>query len=237
MNIRAFAGAIALASFTLAAAPAAHAQANTLTAKEKAHGWRLLFDGTSLDAWRGYKTDAAPIGWRVADGIIVKDSSAEDIVTRDSFANFELVMDWKIAKGGNAGIFYRGTEEYDHIYWSAPEYQLLDDANAPDGASRLTSAGADYALYPSPAGIEHPAGEWNTARIVVRGNHVEHWMNGKKLLSYTLGSADWAGKVKASKFGKWPNYGKATRGLIGVQGDHSGRLELRNIRIRVLATK
>lgn len=237
MNIRAFAGAIALASLTFAAAPAAHAQANTLTAKEKAHGWRLLFDGTSLDAWRGYKTDAAPVGWRVADGIIVKDSSAEDIVTRDSFANFELVMDWKIAKGGNAGIFYRGTEEYDHIYWSAPEYQLLDDANAPDGASRLTSAGADYALYPSPAGIERPAGEWNTARIVVRGNHVEHWMNGKKLLSYTLGSADWAGKVKASKFGKWPNYGKATRGLIGVQGDHSGRLELRNIRIRVLATK
>lgn len=237
MNIRAFAGAIALASLTFAAAPAAHAQANTLTAKEKAHGWRLLFDGTSLDAWRGYKTDAAPVGWRVADGIIVKDSSAEDIVTRDSFANFELVMDWKIAKGGNAGIFYRGTEEYDHIYWSAPEYQLLDDANAPDGASRLTSAGADYALYPSPAGIEHPAGEWNTARIVVRGNHVEHWMNGKKLLSYTLGSADWAAKVKASKFGKWPNYGKATRGLIGVQGDHSGRLELRNIRIRVLATK
>ncbi|HEV2291167.1 MAG TPA: DUF1080 domain-containing protein [Gemmatimonadales bacterium] len=237
MNIRAFAGAIALASLTFAAAPAAHAQANTLTAKEKAHGWRLLFDGTSLDAWRGYKMDAMPVGWRVADGVIVKDSSAEDIVTRDSFANFELVMDWKIAKGGNSGIFYRGTEEYDHIYWSAPEYQLLDDANAPDGASRLTSAGADYALYPSPAGIEHPAGEWNTARIVVRGNHVEHWMNGKKLLSYTLGSADWAAKVKASKFGKWPNYGKATRGLIGVQGDHSGRLELRNIKIRVLPAK
>lgn len=237
MNIRAFAGAIALASLTFAAAPAAHAQANTLTAKEKAHGWRLLFDGTSMDAWRGYKTDAAPVGWRVADGIIVKDSSAEDIVTRDSFANFELVMDWKIAKGGNAGIFYRGTEEYDHIYWSAPEYQLLDDANAPDGASRLTSAGADYALYPSPAGIERPAGEWNTARIVVRGNHVEHWMNGKKLLSYTLGSADWAAKVAKSKFGKWPNYGKAARGLIGVQGDHSGRLELRNIKIRVLSAK
>lgn len=234
MNTRTFAGAVALAALALVAAPAAHAQANTLTAKQKSLGWRLLFDGKSMDDWRGYKMAALPSGWRVADGIIVKDSGAEDIVTRDSFADFELVMDWKLAKAGNSGIFYHGTEEYDHIYWSAPEYQLLDDANAPDGAKRLTSAGADYALYPSPAGIEHPFGEWNTARIVVRGNHVEHWMNGKKLLSYTLGSADWAAKVKASKFGAWPNYGKARRGLIGVQGDHNGRLELRNIRIRVL---
>ena len=232
MTHRAFAGAAFLATL-LAASPVA-AQMNTLTKKEAAHGWRLLFDGQTMADWRGYKMADLPAGWRVEDGIIVKDSSAEDIVTRDSFANFELTMDWKLAKGGNSGIFYRGTEEYDHIYWSAPEYQLLDDANAPDGTSRLTSAGADYALYPSPAGIEHPAGEWNHARIIVRGDHVEHWMNGKKLLSYTFGSADWAAKEKASKFGKWPNYGKASRGLIGVQGDHNGRLELRNIKIRVL---
>lgn len=235
MTHRALAGA-ALFAALLSAAPLA-AQVNTLTAKEKAQGWRLLFDGQTMADWRGYKSPDLPAGWRVADGIIVKDSGAEDIVTRDSFANFELTMDWKLAKAGNSGIFYHGTEEYDHIYWSAPEYQLLDDKNAPDGTSRLTSAGADYALYPSPAGIEHPFGEWNTARIVVRGNHVEHWMNGKKLLSYTLGSPDWAAKVKKSKFGAWANYGKATTGLIGVQGDHNGRLELRNIKIRVLSGK
>ena len=128
----------------------------------------------------------------------------------------------------------RGTEEYDHIYWSAPEYQLLDDATAPDGHNRLTSAGAAYALYPPPAGVLHPAGEWNTARIVVRGNHVEHWMNGQKLLEYELGSPDWTAKVEASKFKDWPNYGKAPRGYIAIQGDHDGTLSLRNIRIREL---
>lgn len=207
---------------------------NTLTAAQQDSGWKLLFDGKTLNQWRGYQNTAAPVGWRADSGVIIKDSSAEDIVTRNSFANFDLEMDWKLTQGGNAGIFYRGTEEYDHVYWSAPEFQLLDDANAPDGASRLTSAGADYGLYPSPAGHLNPAGEWNTARIIVNGDSVEHWLNGTKLVSYVLGSDDWAAKVKASKFADWPNYGKATRGLIAVQGDHNGRLELRNIRIREL---
>ena len=140
----------------------------------------------------------------------------------------------RIGSGGNAGIFYRGTEEYEHVYWSAPEYQLLDDAKAPDGKNRLTSVGAAYGLYPSPAGIEKPADQWNTTRIVARGNHVEHWLNGTKLLEYELGSPDWQAKVKASKFAVWPNYGKSARGLIAIQGDHDGALSLRNIRIRPL---
>jgi hypothetical protein len=207
---------------------------NTLTQAQQDSGWTLLFDGKSLDKWRGYQNDSAPVGWRVDSGAIIKDSSAEDIITRDSFGNFDLVMDWQLTQGGNAGIFYRGTEEYDHIYWSAPEYQLLDDANAPDGASRLTSAGAAYALYPSPAGHLNPLGQWNTARIIVRGDSVEHWLNGTLLLGYRLGSDDWAAKVKASKFADWPNYGKAASGVIGVQGDHNGRLMLRNVKIRKL---
>ncbi|HET8633005.1 MAG TPA: DUF1080 domain-containing protein [Gemmatimonadales bacterium] len=207
---------------------------NTLTQAQRDSGWTLLFDGKSLDQWRGYQNDSAPVGWRVDSGAIIKDSSAEDIITRDSFGNFDLMIDWQLTQGGNAGIFYRGTEEYDHIYWSAPEYQLLDDANAPDGASRLTSAGAAYALYPSPAGHLNPLGQWNTARIIVRGDSVEHWLNGTLLLGYRLGSDDWAGKVKASKFGDWPNYGKAASGVIGVQGDHNGRLMLRNVKIRKL---
>jgi hypothetical protein len=196
--------------------------------------WRSLFDGHSMAAWRGYKSDSVPSGWKVVDGIITKETGTGDIVTREQYGNFELELDWKLGVGGNAGIFYRGTEEYDHIYWSAPEYQLLDDATAPDGHNRLTSAGAAYALYPPPAGVLHPAGEWNTARIIVRGNHVEHWMNGKKLLEYELGSPDWTAKVAASKFKDWPNYGKATRGYIAIQGDHDGTLSLRNIRIREL---
>ncbi len=195
-------------------------------------GWRALFDGTSTSAWRGYKETGVPAAWRIVDGTLTKSESTNDLVTVDTFANFELTLDWKLAAGGNAGIFYRATEEYDHIYWSAPEYQLLDDAGAPDGKSRLTSAGAAYALYPSPAGIVKPAGEWNSTRILVNGAHVEHWMNGRKLLEYELWSADWEAKVKASKFSTWPNYGRAHGGHIGIQGDHAGALSLRNIRIR-----
>lgn len=207
---------------------------NTLTRAERAAGWQLLFDGRSDSQWRGYKSDSVPDGWKVADGTLTKSGSTGDIITRSKFANFELDLDWKIASGGNAGIFYRGTEEYDHIYWSAPEFQLLDDANAPDGKSRLTAAGSDYALYPSPAGIVKPAGQWNTTRIIVKGAHVEHWLNGKKLLSYQLWSPAWAARVKKSKFAPYANYGMAKQGYIGIQGDHPGTLALRNIKIRAL---
>ncbi len=160
-----------------------------------------------------------------SDGVLVGTSTLGD---------FELEIDWKIGEAGNSGIFYRGTEEYEHIYWSAPEYQLLDDAKAADNKTRLTCAGAAYALYPSPAGHLKPVGDWNTARIVARGTHIEHWLNGVKLVEYELQSADWEAKVKASKFGAWPNYGRAKRGRIALQGDHEGSLAFRNIRIREL---
>ncbi|MDQ6829118.1 MAG: DUF1080 domain-containing protein [Gemmatimonadota bacterium] len=197
-------------------------------------GWRPLFDGTSTSGWRGYKSETVPSGWTVIDGVLTKNTSTDDIVSKEQFGDFELELEWKLGTGGNAGIFYRGTEEYDHIYWSAPEYQLLDDANAPDGRSRLTSAGAAYGLYPSPVGVVKPANEWNSTRIVVKGGHVEHWLNGQKLLEYELWSPDWEAKVKASKFGEWPNYGRAKSGYLAIQGDHDGKLELRGIRIREL---
>ena len=203
-----------------------------LTAEQKAAGWRSLFDGTSTSAWRGYKSPTFPAGWRIVDGVLTKSGSVGDLVSKEQFGNFELALDWSLATGGNAGIFYRGTEEYDHIYWSAPEYQLLDDANHPDGKSRLTSAGAAYALYPSPAGVVKPSGEWNSTLIVVNGNRVQHWLNGQRLLEYELGSPDWEAKVKASKFVAYPNYGRASRGYIGIQGDHDGVLSIRNVRIR-----
>lgn len=215
-------------------APSARAQvtaANQLTSAERAAGWRLLFDGHTLTGWREYR-GGAPTGWSAVDGALTKSRPSSDIITVDQFGDFELALDWQVAVRGNAGIFYRGTEEYEKVYWSAPEYQLLDDANAPDGRSRLTSAGSAFGLYPAPAGVVKPAGEWNATRIVVRGAHVEHWLNGTKLLEYDLGSAEWEAKVKVSKFGAWPNYGRAARGHIAIQGDHAGELTLRNIRIR-----
>jgi hypothetical protein len=197
-------------------------------------GWRTLFDGRSLAAFRGYRSDSIPAGWRIADGTLTKSGSVGDLVTRDKFADFELSFDWKLGPGGNSGVLYRVTEEYDHPYWSGPEYQLLDDAGHPDGKSRLTAAGSDYGLYPAPAGVVKPADQWNASLLVVRGSHVQHWMNGQKLLEYDMGSPDWEARVKASKFGAWANYGRAAMGYIAIQGDHDGVLALRNIKVRVL---
>ena len=196
--------------------------------------WRSLLEDHSAPAWRGWKEPGLPAGWHVEGGVLSKDGKVDDLVTNDSFGNFELELEWKIGKAGNSGIFYRGTREYDHIYWSAPEYQLLDDANTEDGKSPLTAAGSDYALYGVPPGVAKPYGHWNRTRLIVRGNHVEHWLNGVKVVEYDFGSDDWKKRVAASKFSKYPNYGLASSGLIGIQGDHPGSLEVRHIRIREL---
>src|SRR5437588_8782380 len=140
--------------------------------------WRSLLKDASAPDWRGWKEAGFPAGWHVAGGVLSKDGEVDDLVTKESFGDFELELEWKIGKGGNSGILYRGTEEYDHIYWSAPEYQLLDDGAAADNTTRLTCAGAAYAIYPSPPGHLKPVGEWNATRIIAKGPHVEHWLNG-----------------------------------------------------------
>ena len=194
--------------------------------------WRSLLQDDGAPDWRGWKEPGLPAGWRIAGGVLSKDGLVDDLVTKESFGDFELELEWKIGRAGNGGIFYRGTREYDHVYWSAPEYQLLDDENAADGRSRLTAAAAAYALYGPPAGVVLPFDHWNKTRIVVRGTHVEHWLNGRKVVEYELRSADWKSRVAASKYATYPNYGLATAGLIGLQGDHPGALAVRNIRIR-----
>jgi hypothetical protein len=216
-------------STTVAASSAAAPAASTAAQGE----WRSLIDPT-MSAWRGYREAAMPAGWTVANGVLSKVKGTNDIVTRDQYENFDLEWEWKIHEGGNAGVFYRGTEEFEKIYFTAPEYQLLDDANAPDGKSRLTSAAANYALYPAPAGVVKAADQWNTSRIVARGARVEHWLNGQKVVEYETGSPDWEAKVKASKFATWPKYGRITKGHIGIQGDHAGELAIRNMRIRAV---
>jgi len=196
--------------------------------------WRSLLEDHAAPAWRGLKEPGLPAGWRIEAGVLSKDGKVDDLVSNDSFGNFELELEWRLGKAGNSGIFYRGTREYDHVYWSAPEYQLLDDANTEDGKSRLTAAGSAYGLYGAAAGAVRAFDEWNKTRLVVKGNHVEHWLNGKKVVEYELQSADWKARVAASKFAKYPNYGLAASGLIGLQGDHPGALAIRNMRIREL---
>ena len=220
-------GAAALSLILVATAGSAADQGGS-------QGWRALLQDHSAPAWRGWKAPGLPAGWQVDGGVLHKDGPVDDLVTTTEYGNFELELEWKIGKAGNSGIFYRGTREYDHIYWSAPEYQLLDDANTEDGKSPLTAAGSDYALYGVPAGVAKPFDQWNKTRLIVRGNHVEHWLNGVKVVEYDFGSADWKQRVAASKFSKYPNYGLAARGLIGIQGDHPGALAVRQIRIREL---
>jgi hypothetical protein len=196
--------------------------------------WRVLFDGKLLDTFRGWRSEGMPQGWHVVDGTLAKEGHVDDLVTREQFGNFELELEWKIGRAGNSGVFYRGTREYDEIYWSGPEYQLLDDANAHDGRNPLTAAGSAYGLYGPPAGVVKPFGAWNKTRIVIKGDHVEHWLNGQKVVEYDFGSPEWKAKVAASKFSQYPHYGLAKAGLIGIQGDHPGSLALRHIRIREL---
>jgi hypothetical protein len=209
--------------------------ANTSSSSPQQSGeWRSLFDGRTTNGWRGYQSQTMPAGWQAVDGILTKTGSSKDIVTTEQFADFELRFEWKLEPGGNAGFFYRATEEYDRIYWSAAEYQLLDDALAPDGRSRMTAAGAAHSIAAAPAGVVKPGGEWNSTRVVVNGSHVEHWLNGQKLFEFELWSPDWEARVKASKFRDWPNFGRARRGYIGFQGDHEGVLQLRDIQIKLL---
>jgi hypothetical protein len=204
---------------------------NTLTPAERAAGWRLLFDGRSTASWRGFRRDTMPAGWQVEDGALTRVAAGGDIVTVDTFASFELVLDWNVAPGGNSGIFFHVTEDAGATYETGPEMQVLDDAGHADGRSRLTAAGSNFALHPAPPGVVRPAGEWNHARIVVQGAHVEHWLNGVKVVEYELWSPDWEARVKASKFAQWPGYGRARTGHIALQ-DHGDRVAYRSIKIR-----
>ena len=205
---------------------------NALTAEERDAGWRLLFDGETLDGWRGYHQEGLPGGWRVEDGMLHRFGGGGDIVTRDTYSSFELSLEWKVAEGGNSGIFYLAELGLEGIWESAPEMQVLDDERHPDGQSPLTSAGANYGLYATPRGVVNPAGEWNHARIVVEGDSVQHWLNGVRVVEYVLGSAEWAELVADSKFAQWPEYGTARAGHIGLQ-DHGDPVWYRNIKIRV----
>ena len=207
---------------------------NTLTPEQEAQGWRLLFDGENPgEHWRGYRQDALPDGWQVIeDGWLARvESGAGDIITREQFGSFELFMEWKVAERSNSGIFYLAQETEGSIWRSAPEYQILD--NAPT-QSPITAAGSLFDLIGSTVWneVQRPTGEVNTARIVKRGNYVEHHMNGRMLFSFEIGTEEWNEMVEASKFSA-PPFATADAGHIGLQ-DHGDWVAFRNIRIRSL---
>jgi hypothetical protein len=195
--------------------------------------WEYFLRRDSAPLLRGWTHPGLPVGWQVRHGVLSKSGMVENLESTREYRDFELELEWNIGRAGDSGIFYRATHEYPEIYWSGPEYQLLDDYDSGD-VPRTMAAGSVFDMYPSPAGVEAPYGYWNSTRIIVRGNDVEYWLNGHLIVSYTLGSPDWLLRVKDSKFEPYPDYGRAPQGLIGLQGDNRGSIEFRNMRIRQL---
>ena len=226
---------IALLTLSLQATAASPPPANTLTAAEKAAGWQLLFDGRSLDGWRGYRKDALPdAGWEVKDGTLrtVAKVKGADIITTKSFTDFELSWEWRVSPGGNNGVKYFVAENRPQS--PGHEYQLIDDAGYPSklGATHLTAA--FYDVLPAAANKPiRPAGEWNTSRIVVRGTQVEHWLNGTKVLTYQLGSEAVKEGIAKSKFKGHPGFGDKITGPIMLTY-HQDECWYRNVKIREL---
>lgn len=228
-----------LGAALLATAGCARAQqpmAGPLPAGVRAGAWTDLLAGGAAAHWRGYKVDSLPSAWAydAATGTLTRTRFGGDIVTRAQYGDFELVLEWKVGPKGNSGIFYHATEGTAVIYENAPEMQVLDNGGHRDGGSPLTSAGANYALDAPVRDVTRPVGEWNEARIVAVGPHVEHWLNGVKLLEYERWTPEWTAKVQASKFAQWPSYGLARRGHIGLQ-EHGDVVSFRRIRIRELS--
>ena len=234
----------ALATAALATAvPAARdngSAPNTLTDAEKKAGWILLFDGHSLDAWRAYKkSDAAGLRWKIDDNSLSLPAQTEpgtragDIISKDTFEQFELSVDWKVAPGSNSGIKYFVLEDRDSAI--GHEYQVIDDERHPDakvGPHRQTAA--FYDVLPASDRPLKPAGEWNSTRIVVRGQTVEHWLNGKKVLQYELNSPALNAAIEKSKFKGIERFGKRQNGHLLLQ-DHGDQVWFRNIKIRRLS--
>ena len=183
--------------------------------------------------WRGFKQDSLPTGWTYEDGLLTHTKGGGDVITVDKYQNFVLELDWKIAEGGNSGIFFHVSEDHDYVWLGGPEMQVLDNVAHENGMTPETSAGANYALHAPIKDMTNPVGEWNHIKLVVDGPHVEHWMNGTKLLEYELWSDDWKARVLASKFKDMPPYGLAKTGHIALQ-DHGDVVSFRNISITPL---
>ena len=205
---------------------------NTLTGEEKQLGWKLLFDGKKIEGWRSYRTNTFPErGWVVVDSTLHKQAGERpgDIMTVETYEDFELSWEWKLMPKGNNGVKYFIIEER-----GAPvghEYQMIDDTRAQED---YTSNGSFcYIVKPPADKPNRPLGEWNRSKLLVKGNHVEHWLNGRKVVDYECGSPEIMNRVAETKFKKYPGFGKKVRGHIMLT-DHEDPCWYRNLKIRVL---
>lgn len=208
---------------------------NTLSPIEDALGYKLIFDGKTTAGWKGWRKDHVPAGWSVSDGMLTFAPGKEggDICTTEDYADFELRLEWRIQPGGNSGIFYRASEHKEIPWETAPEMQVLDDERHPDGQNPLSCAGACYAMYPASQKVVRKAGEWNQVRIRAVGKHIEHWLNGTKIVEYEIGSPEWKDRFAKSKYHDLPEYASLAKGRFVLQ-DHGDQVWYRSIRVRRL---
>lgn len=207
---------------------------NTLTKKEKKEGWQLLFDGKTMAGWRYYQHK--PGFWKVEDGslhctnVINDKKLRSDLITEKTFANFILTFDWKLTPGGNSGVMYRVTEQYNEPYQSGPEYQVADNEGYKGEMTVLQTTASAYDMYGNFNAKAKPVGEWNQSKIIVDHGKIEHWLNGALAVKYEILSPDWLTRKAKSKWEPVENYAKSTYGHIDLQ-DHGYPVWYRNIKM------
>ena len=215
------------------------AQAVQLTETQKEEGWKILFNGTSLENWRTFKGKENNT-WEVLEGTLHckpfiegQTEKRADLMTVEQFEDFELAFEWKISAQGNSGVIFRVSEEYDQPYATGPEYQIVDDEGYPGDVKEVHFSGANYDMQGVSEKVVKPVGEWNQAMLVVKGNHVEHWLNGKQVVTYELHSPEWEGLRNNSKWKDFPGYGTVQKGHLDFQ-DHGNEVWFRNVLIKPL---
>jgi hypothetical protein len=231
MLARACVAIVCLASFAAAQTP------NALTDEERAAGWKLLFDGRSTEGWRSLGGKTFPEkGWVVEDGALkhVAKGGGGDVATAEPYDNFEFTFEWKVAPGANSGVKYRVADKRGAAF--GPEYQVIDDERHSDAKNEKRRAGSLYDVFTPQGARPKAVGEWNQSKIVVRGDHIEHWLNGVKVVEAEYGSDAWKAAVEKSKFKGNAAFAATAKGHIAIQ-DHGDEVSYRNLKIRPLPAK